>query len=808
MKSRIFENFPLLGRPVRGSIAGLLLLALSGISCQRSPVSPEAETVPGHCLAETVAAAPVYPGKIAASEVPIRGLVPRPRDTNDPHDTLKAIRGFHATRLEWTYGLTPGFIREVNGMGVSASGASNPAMDTRAETDPDWIKARSILTLDLEPARAPWMRARVPVSLHRCDNNPVSREMNLAELKMQIDAGVRDIQRDDGAGNAIAVSWGACFCEHCMKGFRDYLKANVSSGKLAELGVENIDTFGYREFLIARGAPSGDAFRTYQGGELKTHFQDFQTRSAVEFDNWFRSELNKYAGRYVPMSANNAGQFFGPEFQPFDFWIGELEARRATPYFLFDLSQRVRSMEKGQILTMPLEQSAEMTPQWLRTIRNVIATTYATGMHMEAPWDTYLPTAKQHERYFGEPNDFADLYAMARASSALLDGYETAAATGASIQDDRWSPADQPVTVLSRSPHVAAFARSKPGDPDAPIAVHLVDWSNANKSFQISLRPELLFNGHPFRAFLITPKPYDQAEHDRAFDTKDYSRLINRTPLAEGRMATLDIPALSPWGIVSLEPMDESESMEPPVWSPAVSVQDSPAGLPTAVLTSASQNAEIRYSLDGSEPQIVYSDPGHSIPLSQSGPQTLRARAFADGKASRETKISLVPQPEKTALQLLKNSSFEGALTPWQTFVGKGIDPGELHVSADTFPSAPFTPAAKMFIQQGSATVSYQLRLGQPVKLPAATRVLFTGVLQSDRDTTVNVILEDRQDSHGKLFSKTVSLTANKPAKIRADGFNASGAREGLLLLDVGGAPAGTTIWLTQPQLEAIPLNE
>ena len=205
---------------------------------------------------------------------------------------------------------------------------------------------------------------------------------------------------------------------------------------------------------------------------------------------------------------------------------------------------------------MPLDKNTEKTVEWKRTIRQSIATAYATGMHMEAPWDTYLPTPDA-ARFFGDPADFADLYAMVRAASRYLDGYADVAAVGSGIEDPRWSGIGNPVGLDPANTAVTAFTRARPGERQAPIVVHLVDWSGEPGPFNVTLRPDLLFDGQRFKAALITPKPYLRSEHDEAFNKKDYKGLINRIPLTVGPSNTLTIPAWRPWGILILTPVEQ-----------------------------------------------------------------------------------------------------------------------------------------------------------------------------------------------------------------------------------------------------------
>lgn len=103
-------------------LAARLVLLITPIPVR----APAAEPAPPrsvtsiHDMAEQL---PEIPGAPRASAVCMRSLTARPAHKGDPHDTLAAIRGFHATRLEWTYGDDPEFIKKVHSLGVEYGGA-------------------------------------------------------------------------------------------------------------------------------------------------------------------------------------------------------------------------------------------------------------------------------------------------------------------------------------------------------------------------------------------------------------------------------------------------------------------------------------------------------------------------------------------------------------------------------------------------------------------------------------------------------------------------------------------------------------
>ncbi|AOS45895.1 hypothetical protein Verru16b_02986 [Lacunisphaera limnophila] len=460
--------------------------------------------------------------------------------------------------MEWIYGLNAEFVKEVKSLGVTVSGAVNTGtqvgFDLRQKAE---LKDVSILDLAGEPVHAPWMRAWETPGLWLCVNNPKVRAAYLDALKQMVDLGVQDIQRDDPAGNVAALNWGACFCKHCVDEFGRYL-----SDKPAEMkpvtGQLPGAAFNYREYLVAQGAPVGDAFANYDGGQLKKLFGQYQEQSTIEFHRWWREELNRYAGRTITISANVVALPNDKVAQEFDFWLGELPMRLATPEGLKSISRQARGR---QILTMPLHTSAPVEPlSWIALTRRTLATAYAHGMLMEAPWDTYLPPPWA-DRHYGDPADFADLYAMVRASSVYLDGYEETPPEGTISSASPTAGAPTEVTVPDAQ--VYAVTRVKPGDRAAPVVVHLVDWADEPHSFRLNLPAHRIFSGRPFRAELIVPKTYDAAAHERAFTSGGYEPLVERLELPLAPDGGLVLPPLHPWGILVLSRSDLDKTAVP-----------------------------------------------------------------------------------------------------------------------------------------------------------------------------------------------------------------------------------------------------
>lgn len=201
--------------------------------------------------------------------------------------------------------------------------------------------------------------------------------------------------------------------------------------------------------------------------------------------------------------------------------MAELPQGSARPAALAAKFQDAHRRAKTQVFTF-VSADAALT-------RKVIATCYACGGHLIAPWDVYM--GSDAPRYYGRPEDFADLYKFVRDSAAFLDGYEEAAFAVPGLKDARHPT--PPIEVLGAA-DVCAIVRAVPGKADAPVAVHLVDWAKAPSPFRLALRTCRFFSDGELAATLLQP--------GRA------PTPFGATPEADKTL--LDIPALGPWAIV------------------------------------------------------------------------------------------------------------------------------------------------------------------------------------------------------------------------------------------------------------------
>ena len=57
---------------------------------------------------------------------------------------------------------------------------------------------------------------------------------------------------------------------------------------------------------------------------------------------------------------------------------------------------------------------------------------------------------------------------------------------------------------------VTALIRAVPGEPDAAVVVHLVDWSDEPRAFKVRLDAERFFGERAMRVRLLRPAAYER----------------------------------------------------------------------------------------------------------------------------------------------------------------------------------------------------------------------------------------------------------------------------------------------------------
>ena len=369
---------------------------------------------------------------------------------------MDVYRRYRATALGWGFlpepdrrGLPPDEqmmrdVDEAHRCGVKFQG--------RVELDADWMgmidfdsnfMESTVRDLDNKPAVTWWAHTyKGHPSYHFCTNAPGYRHYLMDQLRRVMDAGADWLMIDSAIPTigALNARYGGCFCQHCLAGFRAFLKDTLDESQRAKLQLGDLTSFDYRDYLMARGftderyraeilafpatIPLADEFFDYQWREVNALFRAFK-RYAQDF------------GEDVPMSSNSP--YYWAEFMyavnAHDFYTNEMEYRPpedevlpTEPIYTFKLADALN--KRVAITGVPSAFEPYRLNDRPGHIRLWIAQAYAHGHVFMAPdkmW-THRFAGEPDRWYHSKVGDYEDLYHFVRDYPHLFDEYESVAA--------------------------------------------------------------------------------------------------------------------------------------------------------------------------------------------------------------------------------------------------------------------------------------------------------------------------------------------------------------------------------------------
>lgn len=309
--------------------------------------------------------------------------------------------------------------------------------------------------------QTPWMKERsyknVSVKMY-CGNNPAYRAYLRQQIYLMSQIGVDGIMVDDYTGGPESYGLGGCFCQHCMAGFRTYLKEKYNSDQLKELGIDNIDTFDYRELVLKHADDVNSLKIARSEGEvpLDKDFHYFLFKSDSDFFASLKEMACRLSGRYIEMGWDNVN-FINNRAIYYDYldaFFTETAYQRMglTPYFSFsDLTtpgvvsvKDFKNQTNDEFIPPEMVYIYKLSdalnkwfvpmpapPSWgAFKIKNMtgllriwISFSYANGAHFKYPtkgW-CYGPTSRW---YYPPKEEFEAVYSFIRNNKDLFDDYK------------------------------------------------------------------------------------------------------------------------------------------------------------------------------------------------------------------------------------------------------------------------------------------------------------------------------------------------------------------------------------------------
>lgn len=247
--------------------------------------------------------------------------------------------------------------------------------------------------------------------------------------------------------------WGGDFSDGCMANFRQWLEDNYSGAQLAAMGIDDVATFHYGDYLMDLGwtADSYEAATVEVPNNipLTTEYRQF----LLEYNNQHLAELVAFAesiaeqkgypdkpgvGRIAVGTSSpildpywNGIRF--PYTDAFDFYVQEFNHRANLQA---PSSDAMLMYKIGEALGKPLAMTAQPFPDWdymvdhpteLALPRSWIAQAYANGAVFMTPVHMWSYNDFGQRYYDPQEGDYDYIYRWISDNSYLFDNYETVA---------------------------------------------------------------------------------------------------------------------------------------------------------------------------------------------------------------------------------------------------------------------------------------------------------------------------------------------------------------------------------------------
>lgn len=284
--------------------------------------------------------------------------------------------------------------------------------------------------LDGSPLRVPWLHDhsyRGHPAYWFCSNNPHYRAYLRDQVQRACAAPIDGLHIDDYRGTFACASWnGGCFCEHCMRLFRDYLKRN----RKMPLPTAQAEEFDYSRYLHERGVTAQKYRSQAREVPLRDLFLAFQQEQMMALVRETFEMAERLRGKPLLRSVNSgAHSAEAVVIEPLiDYFCGEVDHHASNgslspePIFVYAL---VEALGKRQTATasgwdwawIAANNKPGMVQAW-------VAQAYAFGSVFMVPHNQWCYTPEKGTHWWkGKPEDFAFLYRFVREHISLFDDH-------------------------------------------------------------------------------------------------------------------------------------------------------------------------------------------------------------------------------------------------------------------------------------------------------------------------------------------------------------------------------------------------
>jgi len=261
---------------------------------------------------------------------------------------------------------------------------------------------------------------------------------------------------DSQHSNPAQYYLGGDFSDHCMANFKSWLIKNYSKDELVTLGIANISTFHYGEFLKAMGYTA-----------VQYEAEALNIPNKIPLSNEYRHFLQDWNDTYLGELVQFTDEIAKAKGYPYKEGVGYIEVGTSSPLFdpywngirmpfndEFDFYVQEfnhRAIEKkvnsdvilmyklAEAINKPLALTALPYPDWnymvdnpesVDLVRTWIAQAYVNGAIFMAPEHMWAYQDALQRYYDPAIGDYDYIYAWINEKSFMFDGYETVANVG------------------------------------------------------------------------------------------------------------------------------------------------------------------------------------------------------------------------------------------------------------------------------------------------------------------------------------------------------------------------------------------
>ena len=378
-------------------------------------------------------------GRAAAPESPPPRAL-RHSDVVFMYDDPQQYEPYGCTVLGWAGGAGAKHIEAAHAHGVRLFATSIGFLTESSRVvdfSPDFLDA-ACRNFAGQPFVVPWLwdhKHKGQPAWWWCTNSPLYQKYLATRLAEVVKARPDGLHIDDYRGSSGAVTWlSACFCRHCMAGFREYLGKAVPKEKLAALGITNLDGFDYRQFLLDRGVKPEEYLKRRASLPLAAEFLDFQVQTNTAFVADYRRRAEALIGHPLTLCVNSGlndaqALAIAPHLSYFCCEVEHTASNRTLPMHPVYVYKLANGLDRPVAATASGWDWAYVAEHHLPgLVRTWIALSYAHGQNFMAPHHQWCYTTEKGTHWYNGPADeYAWLYQFVRRSARLLDGYEAVA---------------------------------------------------------------------------------------------------------------------------------------------------------------------------------------------------------------------------------------------------------------------------------------------------------------------------------------------------------------------------------------------